>query len=1220
MSFTSERMDNYANYYYLSVMQNLKSILCAMLTCFTVLAFAQETDHPPGTYNFLENGGQWPSHVHYRATIPGGHIWLEKYGILYHFNNYYTAHHEGLEKTDKHEQPILEDYIYARFLNSNLDHTTKHDHPTKEYYNFFIGNDKTKWASNIHGYNEIEYQNLYENIDLKFYEQGGQLKYEFTVHPGGNHNEIVVQYFGTEKITKSKSGNIIIESSLGQIIEQKPYVYQIKNGKIIEIDGEFKIEDDKMSFELGEYDQSLDLIIDPVLIFATYSGSPSDNFGMTATYSYSGEAYSGGTVFGNAYPAPFASAFDINANFPWAIDPFFGSAGSLSYGITDVFLSKYSTDGTTMIWTNFLGGGDEFAGTETVHSLICDTANNVYLYGATSSTDFPIMNGFQPTHSGGTAGSNYYYNGVYYGNQGTDIFVSKISSDGTALLGSTYIGGTGNDGINYRIGGGTYNSVASYDSLTSNYGDQFRGEIMLDSNNNVLIASSTRSIDFPVLNSFQSANAGQQDGVLFKISNDFNTLLWSTYFGGSQNDACYSVKIDSSYNILIAGGTSSTNIPGTAGGLNPAYLGGKTDGFVAKITPDGTTLVQSTYIGTNVYDQTIFVEIDRWDNVYIVGNTNGSMPIINAVFSNPNSGQFIMKIQPDLTSVIYSTVFGSGSGDPDISPAAFLVDVCGNVYVSGWGEHLVQFFPPGDSLKNMPVTADAFQQYPQDGFDFYLFVLERDAQSMLYGSYLGDANAHEHVDGGTSRFDKYGVVYQSVCGGCGGSSTFPTTAGAWSNANLSPNCNNIVFKFDFEIVPIADFEISQLEGCAPLTLDLDNESNDTLNSVWSFPPEAIVLSGGANPQILFTDPGTYNIYLSITDTICNLTDTALKVVTVYNALQLSIPDDTIICSSSTFDLVANSYGTASGFIWDDDPDFSSPLASGMDSVITVSPGTETTYYVTATNGWPLCNIIDSVQVFFVEGAVDVMDDTTICIGTNAFLHAENLVPSVNMTFNWSPDSALASESGNTAVADPTVSMYYYVTATTDLGCTYTDSVFVNVINLNSSMLNATATPDTIPEGGTSTLLVTPGGYAYLWFPPTGLSNPTGQTTTATVDQTTTYEVTVFEGTCQAKTTVTIYTREYVCGDVYIFVPNAFSPNADNVNDKLYVRGENILEMEFKIFDRWGELVFETTDQSVGWDGTFKGELVDPDVYVYHLKVICFDQQENLIKGNITLMR
>ena len=1191
---------------------SLKSSIAAFLgTLFLVPALAQQTDHPSGIYQFLENGGQWQDHVLYKADVNGGKIWLEKGGVLYQFldlSGVERIHHE--HSTDPADTLIRQHLLYAEFVGASKNCNTQTKYPSAEYYNFFIG-PESRWASELRMYNHVTYDDLYPGIDLLFLEKEQELKYEFNVAPGADPSQIRINYHGESKIKLTGDGDISVETTLGAIIEKKPFAYQVKNGKIVEVPCSFVLsKDDVISYAIGNYDKSLELVIDPVLVFATYAGSPTDNFGMTATYAYDGKAYSGGVIYGNGYPTPASPVFDDVSNFT--------GVSSAAYGITDVFISKYNEDGTTMLWTSFIGGGDNFDGTETVHSLISDTLNNIYLYGATSSLDFPVQNAYQPAHAGGTSNSNYYYKGVYYTVKGTDIYVSKLSADGTTLLGSTYIGGSGNDGVNYRIAGGTYNSVASYDSLTSNYGDQFRGEIMLDSMNNILIASSTRSTNFPVLNSFQSVIGGQQDGVVFKLSADFSSLMWSSYFGGLANDACYSVKIDSSYNILVAGGTSSSDLQMTAGALNPAYMGGKTDGFVAKISPDGSTLVRTSYIGTNVYDQVIFVEIDRWDNVYIVGVSNGAMPVVNAAYSNPGSSQFIQKLVPDLTAIDYATVFGNGTAVPNISPSAFLVDVCGNVYVSGWGANILQPTP----MSGMAITPDAFQATPPNGFDFYLFVLERDANSILYGSYLGGNQAQEHVDGGTSRFDKYGIVYQSVCGGCGGYSDFPTTPGAWSANNLSTNCNNILFKFDFEIVPIADFQISQLEGCAPLTLDLDNESNDTVNSVWSFPPEAVVLQGGANPTILFTDPGIYNIYLSITDTICNLTDTAVKVVTVYDALVLEIPDDTVLCLASTFDLLANSYGTATGFIWDDDIDFSSPLSTGaMDSVITVTPGIETTYYVTATNGWPLCDIIDSVQVFFVDGAVEVMDDTIICAGTQAYLHATNLVPSVNMNFDWAPDSAIVNELTNgSAIAAPSASMYFYVTATTDLGCTYTDSAWVTVVSIDPSSVYATATPDTIPSGGSSTLQAFPGGYTYTWSPPLGLSSEFGQTTTATVSETSTYEVTIAQGSCSVKTSVTIYTMEFICGDVYIFVPNAFSPNGDNVNDKLYVRGQNLEEIEFKIFDRWGELVFSTTDQSIPWDGTFKGELCDPDVYVYHLKAVCFDGQENLIKGNITILR
>lgn len=1172
---------------------------------------AQEIDRPLGNYEFIPNGGQWPDHIHYRATSQAGNIWLEKEGILYDFKSFETKDKKVEGAPHFHPDQYKRRLVYARFLNANTDFKTVQEHPSRQYFGFFLGNDESKWASGLHAYNHITYQNLYEGIDLTFYEKEGNLKYEYLVHPGANPSQILVKYYGYDKIRKLKNGNVQIETELGQVLEQKPYVYQIKNGRIVEIESQFVLnKKDELSIELGEYDEELELVIDPVLVFATYCGSFTDNFGMTATYAYTGEAYSAGMIYGNAYPTP-GPAWNTISNFTVANIP--------SPVTTDAFVSKYSADGTTMIWTNFVGGGNNSVGTETVHSLICDTDDNIYMYGVTSSLDFPLMNEYQSTHAGGTSLS-VQYNGTNFGSTGTDIYITKISADGMSLMGSTYIGGSGNDGVNYKVTSGTYNNVAAYDSLTFNYGDQFRGEIMLDSMNNIYITSSTRSADFPYVNGFQSTIGGQQDGVVFKLSEDFSTLLWSSYYGGSQNDAAYSIKLDSSYNVIIAGGTSSTDLPGVTGGLYSTYQGGKTDGFVVKMTNDGTTLTQATYLGTSVYDQAIFVEVDRWDNVYIVGQSLGNMPVINATYVDANSGQFIMKLEPDLATIDYSTEFGSGTGSIDISPSAFLVDVCGNVYVSGWGGNIL---PGGPPISPMPISSDAFQSTSPNGYDFYLFVMERDAESLLYGSYLGGNQADEHVDGGTSRFDKFGVVYQSVCGGCGAVSDFPTTPGAWSATNdAESNCNNLVFKFDFEIIPVADFEVSLLEGCAPLTLTFDNESNDTVNSVWSFPPDAQIISGGVNPVVLFEDPGQYEVFLAITDTICNLTDTAKKIITVYEELNMNVSDDTVICAPTTIDLWANTDGAATSFHWSTNINFTDMLNSGpMDSTITVNPTVSTTYYVTSSNGWPDCDLIDSVQVFFVDGALDVMADTTMCLGDTVNLEAYNLVPSVNLSYDWSPNTGILWDEDSTIYVSPPSSMYYYVTATTDQGCQITDSIYVDVTWLDPATVYAVAEPDSIASGSSTTLTAYPSGMDYLWYPITLVDEPTSQTTTTSnLNETFYFEVEVIGNGCTQRTGVTVYTYEFICGDVYVYVPNAFSPNSDQLNDMLYVRGIEITDLDFKVFDRWGELVFETQDQSVGWDGMYKGKLVDPDVYVYHLTVVCFDGQETFLKGNITVLR
>lgn len=1178
----------------------------------------QEVEQAVGNYKFVENKGQWPKKTLFKADVDFGNIWLEQTGLLYQFIDADDIHHADFSVKPIEDPKIRETYVYLQFLDCLPNARISKRNQTAEYYNYFIGNRSSQWASRCFGYYDISYHELYAGVDARFFEREGQLKYEFKVGANIDPKSIQLKYNGHTGIKVLNNGNLKIKTPVGDMMEEKPYAYQIKNGKILEVACGFKLDKGVISFDLGKYDQNLELIIDPILVFATYCGSISDNFGMTATYAYDGKAYSGGTLYGNSYPAPAAS-WNSTTNITIV-----NVANSIT---TDVFISKYSEDGTQMLWTNFIGGGDNTQGTETVHSLICDSDNNVYLYGATSSLDFPVFpltTAFQTGHGGGVPFS-VQSNGTNFGNIGTDIYVTKLSSDGLNLLGSTYVGGAHNDGVNYLVSSGNYSSVLNYDSLTYNYGDQFRGEIMLDEFNNVLVTSSTRSINFPTQNPFQPSNAGQQDGIVFKLASDFTSMIWSSYYGGSENDASYSIKIDSSYNVLIAGGTSSIDLPNIVGSLNPSYLGGKTDGFVAKLAGDGSAIIQSTYIGTATYDQVIFVEIDRDDNVYLVGQSDGSIPVINANYANPNSGQFIIKLNPALTVIEYSTVFGNGNGQPNISPAAFLVDVCGNVYVSGWGANILQTV----GLTGMPVTPNAEQSNSGDGFNFYLFVLERDAENILYGSYLGGNLAGEHVDGGTSRFDKKGIVYQSVCGGCLGHSDFPTTPGAWSDINSSTGgglCNNLVFKFDFQIVPDADFTVSNIVGCAPLTVNYGNQSTDPDGAVWDFSSGGTIIQGGVNPILQYDDPGQYEAILYITDSICNLTDTAKKVITVFPEVKLDLPNDTIICDDdiTSFTLIANSFGTALNFIWADNIDFDNPLNSGaLDSSITILPSVGTTYYCKVSNANTICDKIDSVQVQFSGDLIDLSPSATICLGDHISLFAIKPI-GLNILVDWSPNATLTNEDQvqGTAQAKPLTSQYYYASTTIN-GCPFYDSVWISVDVIDKDQVAALANPTVVAEGGTSELEALPNAstYNYSWSPSNLVVNPNSRNTeTYSLTNTTTFTVTIQEGVCVDTAKVTVRTLEFICGDIYVFVPTAFTPGQDGTNDKVYVRGQNITEVQFKIFDRWGELVFETNDQSIGWDGTFKGKLLDPDVYVYYLKAICIDGQENLIKGNITLLR
>jgi gliding motility-associated-like protein len=268
-----------------------------------------------------------------------------------------------------------------------------------------------------------------------------------------------------------------------------------------------------------------------------------------------------------------------------------------------------------------------------------------------------------------------------------------------------------------------------------------------------------------------------------------------------------------------------------------------------------------------------------------------------------------------------------------------------------------------------------------------------------------------------------------------------------------------------------------------------------------------------------------------------------------------------------------------------------------------------------------CSEIDSVVVTFVSSSLSLSANDSICAGEIAIVTAVSLDPTIQFTYDWGPDSLLIAPGTGASVGfNPLVTQYVYVTASASNGCVITDSLLIAVSSIANGSVIASANPTLVPEGGQTTLSGQPSGMTYTWTPSAGVTNPSMQTTMATVDQTTIYTLTVSDGICTKSDTALVKTFAFICDEPYVFVPNAFTPNGDNENDVLYVRGPMIEGMVFRIFDRWGEMVFESTDRDFGWDGTFRGKALDPDVYDYYLKALCIDGNESIIKGNISLMK
>ncbi len=304
------------------------------------------------------------------------------------------------------------------------------------------------------------------------------------------------------------------------------------------------------------------------------------------------------------------------------------------------------------------------------HSLVADNQGNLILTGRTNSTDYPVVPARNPAVSG--PGGSY------------DIVVSKLSPDGSQLLGSMRIGGSGMDAVN--IG---ERSNMSSSSLRRNYGDDARSEVLLDAADNIYVAACTQSSDFPTTaNAAQRNPIGKQDGVLLKLDPSCRNILFSTRVGGTDDDAAYVLAIGNRNNIYVAGATKSNDIAGipSSGVIQPNFGGGEIDGFVLELNDQGSAITTGTYVGTSSIDEVYGIDVDKFGLPYIMGTTHGDMPVKNAAYSVPGSKQFIWKMEADLSNTVYSTIYGSpNSGGPNISPTAFMVDRCENVYVSGWG-------------------------------------------------------------------------------------------------------------------------------------------------------------------------------------------------------------------------------------------------------------------------------------------------------------------------------------------------------------------------------------------------------------------------------------------------------------------------------------------------------------------------------------------------------
>jgi gliding motility-associated-like protein len=768
--------------------------------------------------------------------------------------------------------------------------------PKKHYYNYFLGNDPERWASKIHPVGLVRYRNIYPDVNFEFIATD-ELKYQWIIkNPTiSKVNQIRYEIQGADSVYV-RNGELIVQNTISNIIEQKPYTYQIIDGQIVEVPCKFVVDGNEVFFEIDPNDihANVDLVIDPVLIFCTYNGNYADNFGFTATYDSYGNLYAGGLI-GVPFYLDRKGDDSISRPIPYGFPATLGAYSVTNSGGSgrppvnlggDIAISKYDSSGANLLWATYLGGTN----TEHPHSLIADHNNNLIILGTAFSIDFPTStNALQKLKKTDTTI--------------TSIILSKLSEDGSKLLASTYISGSDKDGL-------------TESPLYTFYADDFRGDVTVNAEDEIYIATCTRSSDLPLKNPFQAANGKGLDGYFAKFKHDLSELLWASYLGGGCADALFSIKLNNDSMIYVAGATSSNNLPSTLGAFQRNNAGG-VDGFIAALSEKTQSIAHLTYWGKENYDQIYFIDLDNEQRILGTGLTRSGFLKKNANFGQGNKGQFIFRLSPDLSSEEFVTTFGIQDRTPELAPSAFMVDFCNRIYFSGSGESF--------QTANLPTTPDAMQRIG-DGNDFYLMTIDEDAKSLLFATFFGGNDpktSPDHVDGGTSRFDKNGVVYQSACASCpvgnvplpAQISDFPTTPNSKYPKNVSERCSNASFKIDMLISPptVARFSANPIVGCLPLTVNFTNLSLNYKELHWYFGTGDS--SKQTNPTYTYTEPGVYEVLLvAFNEENCRAYDSAKTTIEVFEISEADFSIEGVPCTKEIS--IKNNSTNGKELIWD----------------------------------------------------------------------------------------------------------------------------------------------------------------------------------------------------------------------------------------------------------------------------------------------------------------
>jgi gliding motility-associated-like protein len=1034
-----------------------------------------------------------------------------------------------------------------------------------EHYNYFSGHCP-QGIYDVYRYGKITIKDVYPGIDWVFYnsERNG-MKYDFVLHPGADPAQIKLLYKGDYAPELQQDGSISIKTQLGTLAEARPFSFEAD--RKMEISSSYKISGEinnqtLIEFEIGKYDRSKIIIIDPQLSWFTFFGGTDWDECLSSTTDLNGNLYLTGYTQSTNFPVqnPGSGAYFSGT---------FGSGGIEA----DVFIIKFSPSGA-LLWATYYSGSDF----EVPYFASHDQTGHIYVSGITSSQNFPVLN----------PGSGAYFQQNLGGDH--DAFILKFDQNGNRLW-ATYYGGSQYDGA---------------------FG------MSVDPAGHLLVSGKTSSTNFPTQNSggfFQANLSGTSDAFILKF--DPNGIRqWASFYGGSDTDEAHAVDTDDNGNIFLSGETNSNDFPIQGNGtFLQASNAGLTDIFIVKFDANNNRQWASYYGGVS-FDLLFSIALDSQGSIHLTGTTESlNFPTQNAgsffqgIFNGGFTDLFFLKFDAN-GNRLWSTFFG-GNGNYE-SYYTFDVlesDECGNIYFSGVTDDTP--FPHTQNNVNAPFFDNSgniatmanevlLGRFSSDGLLHWCSYLNGSGNEQRNSVAVDRKNYWVYSI--ASTIPQFMVPYSAA--------NFPLTnpgGGAYFDNTIDPSGGDgyeiTIAKFTIPSISVSSSSVqatncTSCDGSATVTI---SQGEGPFTFEWS---NGQFQSSLTNPTATITGlcPGNYS---AIVRAACGRPDTVNFNIT---SLTGGSASSQITVSSCSF------YTAPWGSVYTQSGSYSDTLtaANGCDSVITLNLTINDTF-LSVENITECGSYTTASGITYSQSGI--FSDTLV---------SANGCDSI-LTLNLTIESAIQSQEslsscGPYTAADGSVFSQNATFTSTYLASNGCDSI----VTYNLSVLPVPSTSlslsDISIEPGDSVQIFVTGGDSYQWSPPDGLScancpNPIAspQTTTIFVVNTTNTDGCSTSDSIQIK--VDIRCDEF-------FIPDIFTPNAEgpSANEKLCAFSNCVRLFSFIIYNRWGEQVFEASDINNCWDGTYKGKEAQSGLYAYKLYLEKTDGEILNKSGLITLIR